>query len=137
MWATEGRSAGGIVGLDFPEGNAEIKPVGTPAWGTRGRRVGRRSARATCSSSPTLPVTIQACKEKSGVPPDIASFVLSLGATAKMNGTALYQGASAVFTAQVYGLPLTLGDQLTIVLAATLASVGTAGEPGTPGGPPT
>lgn len=68
--------------------------------------------------------------ENLGIPQPIYSFVLPLGATINMDGTAIYQGVSALFIAQVYGLNLTLGQQLTIVLTATLASVGTAGVPG-------
>ena len=85
---------------------------------------------STSSSSATLPVTIQCTTENLGVPLDIASFVLPLGATINMNGTALYQGVSALFIAQVYGLHLTAADQLMIVLTATLAAIGTAGAPG-------
>ena len=85
---------------------------------------------STSSSSATLPVTIEVCEENLGVSNEIASFVLPLGATINMNGTALYQGISALFIAQVYGMHLTLADQLVIVLTATLASVGTAGAPG-------
>ena len=70
------------------------------------------------------------CTEKKfGVPKQIVSFVLPLGATINMNGTALYQGVSTVFIAQVYGMDLTLIQQLTIVLTAVLASIGTAGAP--------
>lgn len=85
---------------------------------------------STSSSSATLPVTIEVSETNLGVPNDIASFVLPLGATINMNGTALYQGISALFIAQVYGMHLTIGNQLIIVLTATLASVGTAGAPG-------
>jgi Na+/H+-dicarboxylate symporter len=85
---------------------------------------------STSSSSATLPVTIDVCENKLGVPIDIASFVLPLGATVNMNGTALYQGISAVFIAQVYNIPLSIGDQLMIVFTATLASIGAAGAPG-------
>lgn len=85
---------------------------------------------STSSSAAALPVTINTCEQKLGVPKNISSFVLPLGATVNMDGTALYQGISALFIAQVYGMSLTLGDQLTIVLTATLASIGTAGAPG-------
>lgn len=91
-----------------------------PAWAT---------AFTTSSSSGTLPVTMQ-CAEDLDVPQPIYSFVLPLGATINMDGTAIYQGVCALFIAQVYGIPLDLGQQLTIVLTATLASVGTAGVPG-------
>ena len=69
-------------------------------------------------------------EENLGVSNNIASFVLPLGATVNMDGTALYQGVAAVFIAQVYGIHLGIGDQLTIVLMATLASIGTAAAPG-------
>jgi len=95
----------------------------------KGIRSPQLIAFSTSSSSATLPVTIEACEENLGVPPDIASFVLPLGATVNMNGTALYHGISAVFIAQVFGLSLSLGSQLMIVLTATLAAIGGAGAP--------
>ncbi|MBO8169705.1 MAG: dicarboxylate/amino acid:cation symporter [Thermoanaerobacteraceae bacterium] len=85
---------------------------------------------STSSSSATLPVTIETCEENLDVPKEIGSFVLPLGATINMDGTAIMQGVAAVFIAQVYGVDLTMGQQLTILLTATLASVGTAGVPG-------
>ncbi len=85
---------------------------------------------STSSSNATLPVTMECVEENLGVSEEISSFVLPLGATINMDGTALYQGVAAVFIAQVYGISLTLGDQLTIVLMATLASIGAAGVPG-------
>jgi len=85
---------------------------------------------STSSSAAALPVTINTCEQELGVPKNVSSFVLPLGATVNMDGTALYQGVSALFIAQVYGMSLSLGDQLTIVLTATLASIGTAGAPG-------
>jgi proton glutamate symport protein len=84
---------------------------------------------STSSSNATLPVSIDCAEKNLRVKPEIASFVLPLGATINMNGTAIYQGISAVFIAAVYGLPLTLGDQITIIFTATLAAVGTAGAP--------
>ena len=85
---------------------------------------------STSSSGATLPVTIECCEENLGVSKDVASFVLPLGATINMNGTAIYQSVSALFIAQVFGIPLGLNEQLTIVLMATLASIGAAGAPG-------
>lgn len=85
---------------------------------------------SSSSSSATLPVTMECVEEGLGVEDEIASFVLPLGATINMDGTALYQGVAAVFIAQLYGLPLSFSDQLTIVLTATLSSIGTAGVPG-------
>ena len=73
---------------------------------------------------------MECAEENLGVPREISSFALPLGATINMDGTALYQGVAAVFIAQVYGMDLSLGQQLTIVLTATLASIGTAATPG-------
>ncbi len=86
---------------------------------------------STSSSSATLPVTKEACEDNLNVSPRITSFVLPLGATVNMDGTALYQGVAAIFIAQIYiADPLSFTDQATIVLSATLASVGAAGVPG-------
>jgi Na+/H+-dicarboxylate symporter len=84
----------------------------------------------TCSSSATLPVSMKSVEENLGVDKDVASFVLPLGATINMDGTAIYQGVCAVFVAQVFGLELNLSQQLTVILTGTLASIGTAGVPG-------
>lgn len=88
------------------------------------------TAFTTCSSSGTLPVTIKSVKDNFKVSDKVASFVLPLGATINMDGTALYQGVCALFIAQVYGISLTAPQILTIVLVATLGSIGTAGVPG-------
>ncbi len=88
------------------------------------------TAFSTASSSATLPVTMECAETKAGVSKQSTEFVLPLGATINMDGTALYQGVAAVFIAQLYGLDLTIAQQLTIVLTATLASIGTAGVPG-------
>jgi len=85
---------------------------------------------STSSSGATLPVTMERCEEKLGVSEEVSSFVLPLGATINMDGTALYQAVAAVFIAQTLGMDLTLGAQLTIVLTAVLASIGTAAVPG-------
>ncbi|MBI2374691.1 MAG: dicarboxylate/amino acid:cation symporter [Deltaproteobacteria bacterium] len=85
---------------------------------------------STSSSSATLPVTMEACEQNLGVSPKVASFVLPLGATVNMDGTALYQGVATIFIAQIYGIELGLGEQATVVVSATLASVGAAGVPG-------
>ncbi|MEI6089177.1 MAG: dicarboxylate/amino acid:cation symporter [bacterium] len=84
---------------------------------------------STSSSAATLPLTMDGCA-KMGVPKDIASFVLPLGATINMDGTALLQGVAAVFIAQVYGMELSIVQQITIVFTAVLASIGTAPVPG-------
>lgn len=88
------------------------------------------TAFSTSSSSATLPVTMKNVTENLGVSEKVASFVLPLGATINMDGTALYQGVCVLFVAQVYGIDLTLVQMGTIVLTATLASIGTAGVPG-------
>ncbi|MBL8005917.1 MAG: dicarboxylate/amino acid:cation symporter [Ignavibacteria bacterium] len=85
---------------------------------------------STSSSAATLPVTMDICEKKLGVPNRIASFVLPLGTTVNMDGTALYQAVAAMFIAQVYGFDLNLSQQLTIVLTAALAAIGTAPVPG-------
>lgn len=85
---------------------------------------------SSASSSATLPVTMECVEKRLGVSDEVSSFVLPLGATINMDGTALYQGVAAVFIAQLFSMNLTLGDQLAIVGTATLASIGTAGVPG-------
>ena len=85
---------------------------------------------STSSSAATLPVTMDICEKKLGVPNKIASFVLPLGTTVNMDGTALYQAVATMFIAQVYGFDLNITQQLTIVLTAALAAVGTAPVPG-------
>ena len=84
---------------------------------------------SSASSVGTLPINLE-CVQKLGAKKDVASFVLPLGATINMDGTAIYQGVCAVFIATCYGINLTLGQMVTIVLTATLASIGTAGVPG-------
>lgn len=85
---------------------------------------------STTSSSGTLPITIKNSEENLGVSRKVSSFVLPLGATINMDGTALYQGVCVLFIAQFFGYDLSFAQQLTIVLTATLASIGTAGVPG-------
>lgn len=84
---------------------------------------------STSSSNATLPVTMQTAAERLGISREVNSFVLPLGATINMDGTALYQAVAVMFIAQIYGIPMDLGKQLTIVLTATLASIGAAGVP--------
>ena len=75
-------------------------------------------------------MTMKCCEKELGVKKEISSFVLPLGATINMDGTSLYQAVAAVFLAQIYGMDLTILQQLTIVLTATLASIGSAAVPG-------
>ncbi len=85
---------------------------------------------STSSSAATLPVTMERVEEHLGVDEEVASFVLPIGATVNMDGTSLYQAVAAVFIAQAFGEDLSLAQQLTIVLTATLASIGSAAVPG-------
>ncbi|WP_340103795.1 dicarboxylate/amino acid:cation symporter [Rhodohalobacter sp. 8-1] len=85
---------------------------------------------STSSSAATLPVTMERVEKNLGVDEEVSSFVLPVGATINMDGTSLYQAVAAVFIAQALGLDLTIFQQLTIVLTATLASIGAAGVPG-------
>ncbi|MGY8989263.1 MAG: dicarboxylate/amino acid:cation symporter, partial [Flavobacteriales bacterium] len=85
---------------------------------------------STSSSAATLPVTMERCEDHLGVSEEVSSFVLPLGATINMDGTSLYQAVAAVFIAQAYGMDLDMSQQLTIVLTATLASIGAAAVPG-------
>jgi proton glutamate symport protein len=85
---------------------------------------------STSSSAATLPVTMERVEKNLGVNDEVASFVLPVGATINMDGTSLYQAVAAVFIAQALGLDLSIAQQLTIVLTATLASIGAAGVPG-------
>ena len=102
----------------------------SPFWFFRGVSESSVTAFVTRSSSGTLPVTIENARTNLGVPSRIASFVLPLGATINMDGTALYQGVCAMFVAQAYGMDLSIGQQITVIVTATLASIGTAGVPG-------
>ena len=84
---------------------------------------------SSASSVGTLPLTLE-CSEKMGADKEVSSFVLPLGATINMDGTAIYQGVCAIFIASCFGIDLTIGQMATIVITATLASIGTAGVPG-------
>jgi proton glutamate symport protein len=94
-----------------------------------GIREAQLLAFSTSSSGATLPVTMQVCEENLGVSDEVSSFVLPLGATVNMDGTALYQAVAAVFIAQALGVDLTLSAQITIIITAVLASIGTAAVP--------
>lgn len=87
------------------------------------------TAFSTCSSGAALPLTIRDSQEKTGISNKIASFVLPLGSTVNMNGTALYEGVTAIFIAQAYGIELTIVQEVVIVLTSVLAAVGAAGIP--------
>ncbi len=85
---------------------------------------------SSSSSSATMPITLECCQDNLQLDKDVSRFVIPLGATINMDGTALYQGVAAAFIAQLSGLDLSLIDHMTIILTATLASIGTAGVPG-------
>jgi Na+/H+-dicarboxylate symporter len=87
------------------------------------------TAFSTASSSATLPLTIDCVEKRAGVSPRVSSFVLPIGATINMDGTALYESVAAVFIAQVYGIDLSLTQQVLVFLTATLAAIGAAGIP--------
>ena len=108
-----------------------VKALGhmSPVEFLKGAFPGFLFAFSSTSSIATLPVSMD-CVEKMGGRKDVASFTLPLGATINMDGTAIYQGVCAIFIASCFGIQLTFGQMLTIVLTATLASVGTAGTPG-------
>lgn len=87
------------------------------------------TAFSTCSSAATLPLSLQESQLKTGISNRIASFVLPLGCTINMNGTALYEGITAIFIAQAYGIDLTIGQQFLVILTSILAAIGSAGIP--------
>lgn len=84
---------------------------------------------STATSNATIPMSIDALSKKMGVSKQISSFTIPLGATINMDGTSIMQGVAVVFIAQAYGIPLTMGNLATVVVTATLASIGTAGVP--------
>jgi len=88
------------------------------------------TAFSTSSSNATLPVALRVATEDLGIPRPIGGFVLTLGSTLNQNGTALYEGITVLFLAQFFGVHLTLGGQVTVVLLSILSGIGTAGVPG-------
>jgi DAACS family dicarboxylate/amino acid:cation (Na+ or H+) symporter len=88
------------------------------------------TAFSTSSSSATLPTSLATAEQNLGMPPKIAGFVLPLGATMNMNGTALFEGITVIFLAQVFGVTLGLGQQATVMVLAVITALGTAGVPG-------
>lgn len=88
------------------------------------------TAFSTSSSNATLPTTMRVAQDELGISREVAGFVLPLGATLNMNGTALFEGATVLFLAQVFGVPLSLKAQILVVLLAVVTAIGTAGVPG-------
>ena len=112
---------------------------GAMLWGVARRPPGEffRAARevylyafSTASSNATLPLSLDVAEHKLKLPPQISRFVLTVGSTANQNGTALFEGVTVLFLAQVYGLDLTLGQQVRVMIMSIVAGVGTAGVPG-------
>jgi Na+/H+-dicarboxylate symporter len=102
----------------------------SPFFFLKGMKTAMTIAFSSSSSAATLPVTMEAAEQNLKIPKHITGFVLPLGATINMDGTALYQGVASIFIAQVYGIELGIAEQLTIIFTATLASIGTAPVPG-------
>ena len=102
----------------------------TPSFFINGISPAQLLAFSTSSSAATLPVTMERVEEHLGVEKEVSSFVLPIGATINMDGTSLYQAVAAVFIAQAFGMDLSLGAQLGIIVTATLASIGSAAVPG-------
>jgi DAACS family dicarboxylate/amino acid:cation (Na+ or H+) symporter len=96
----------------------------------RKARIVMITAFSTSSSNATLPTTLRVTQEDLGVPREIAGFVVPLGATANMNGTALFEGVTVLFIAQVFGQDLSLSQQIVVVLMSVVTAIGTAGVPG-------
>ena len=114
VYSTLARVWGGHTPLAFFKGMSEAMMI----------------AFTTCSSAGTLPVNMKNTQEKLGVSREVTSFVLPLGATINMDGTAVYMGICSLFVANVFGVDLSFGQMAMIVLTGTLASIGTAGVPG-------
>ncbi|MCB9361199.1 MAG: dicarboxylate/amino acid:cation symporter [Flavobacteriales bacterium] len=102
----------------------------SPSFFFKGISPAQLLAFSTSSSAATLPVTMERVEEHLGVEEEVASFVLPIGATINMDGTSLYQAVAAVFIAQTFGMDLSFGAQLGIIVTATLASIGSAAVPG-------
>ena len=102
----------------------------SPLWFLANIRDAQLLAFSTSSSAAVMPLSIETAEDRLGVKSSISQFIIPLGATINMDGTAIMQGVAVVFVSQVYGIPLTLPAFLTVILTATLASVGTAGVPG-------
>ncbi len=101
----------------------------SPVAHMRAMKTALLTAFGTASSNGTLPLTIQCVEQEAGVKPQVSAFVLPLGATINMDGTALYEAVAVLFIAQVYGVDLDLAGQVVVALTALLASVGAAGIP--------
>ncbi|UCF40324.1 MAG: dicarboxylate/amino acid:cation symporter [Gemmatimonadota bacterium] len=101
-----------------------------PLWFWRRARASLLTAFSTSSSNATLPTNIAVAERELGVPPPVAGFVLPLGATLNMNGTALYEGVTVLFLAQAFGVDLSLAQQVVVVALSVVTAIGAAGVPG-------
>jgi DAACS family dicarboxylate/amino acid:cation (Na+ or H+) symporter len=108
-----------------------LKFVGgvSPAWFFRGSQEAMLMAFSTASSNATLPTALRIAETRLSLPPRVARFVLTIGATANQNGTAIFEGVTVLFLAQVFGVELTLAQQLLVLLMCILGGIGTAGVP--------
>jgi len=123
---------GGLLihtGVVYPAMLRLFSPMGLKTF-FQGIAPAQLVAFSTSSSGATLPVTMERCEDALGVSEEVSSFVLPLGATINMDGTALYQAVATLFIAQAFGLDLGFGAQLSVILTAVLASIGTAAVPG-------
>ncbi len=101
----------------------------SPAWFFRGSQEAMLMAFSTASSNATLPTALRIAETRLELPPRVARFVLTIGATANQNGTAIFEGVTVLFLAQVFGVELSLGQQLVVLLMCILGGIGTAGVP--------
>ena len=101
----------------------------SPLFFFRGIRAAMITAFSTASSNATLPTALKVAEENLRLPPSVSRFVLTIGSTMNQNGTALFEGVTVLFLAQFYGVSLSLGEQITVVLICILGGIGTAGVP--------
>lgn len=111
-------------------GSVAVLGKRNPVWFFKNFFPAQVVAFSTASSAATLPISMKTAQDRLKVPESISSFTQSLGATINMDGTAIMQGAAVVFIAQAFGIDLTMGQLLTVILTAVLASIGTAAVPG-------
>jgi len=121
----------GLLLHQFVVYSLSVKLLGgmSPVRFFRGISDAMLTAFSTSSSSATLPTALKVAEENLRLPPHIARFVLTIGSTANQNGTALFEGVTVLFLAQLYGIPLTLGSQALVVALCILGGIGTAGVP--------
>jgi len=130
MWYAFSVVLGLVIMIGFYALIVKVFAKKSPGFFFKGISPAQLLAFSTSSSAATLPVTMERVEEHLGVDEEVASFVLPIGATINMDGTSLYQAVAAVFIAQTFGMDLSLGVQLGIIVTATLASIGSAAVPG-------